>query len=95
MEKAMLVFGAGTRTCIRKHVRLMCPSVIRDIVLIMPQLSITEMHKVVPELLRRFTVTIAHNESWKTRNATILLQSNDFCTVKRRDRGRERRGDTL
>jgi cytochrome P450 len=66
MNKAMLVFGAGTRTCIGKH------------------LSNAEMYKVVPEILRRFTVRMAHDQPWKTRNATFIMQSNVICRLERR-----------
>ncbi|RYO34967.1 hypothetical protein AA0111_g3638 [Alternaria arborescens] len=66
MEKAMLVFGAGTRTCIGRH------------------LSNAEMYKLVPHILRHFTVEMAHDGPWKTHNATFLLQSNVICKVKRR-----------
>ncbi|KAF3001857.1 Cytochrome P450 monooxygenase acrts1 [Curvularia kusanoi] len=70
MERAMLVFGAGTRTCIGKH------------------LSNAEMYKVVPEILRHFTVRMAHDQPWKTRNATFIMQSNVICKLERRDVGR-------
>ncbi|OAG25518.1 cytochrome P450 [Alternaria alternata] len=66
MEKSMLVFGAGTRTCIGRH------------------LSNAEMYKLIPHILRHFTVEMAHDGPWKTHNATFLLQSNVICKVKRR-----------
>ncbi|KAJ8107714.1 hypothetical protein OPT61_g8679 [Boeremia exigua] len=66
MEKAMLVFGAGTRTCIGKH------------------LSNMEMYKAVPEILRRFTVKMAHDRPWKTHNATFIMQSDVIYLEDRR-----------
>jgi len=48
------------------------------------QLSNAEMYKVVPEILRRFTVTMAHDQPWKTRNATFIMQSNVICKLERR-----------
>ncbi|KAF2132974.1 cytochrome P450 [Dothidotthia symphoricarpi CBS 119687] len=66
MDKAMLVFGAGTRTCIGKN------------------LSNSEMYKLVPELLHRFSIEMAHDQPWKTRNATFVLQSNVICRFTRR-----------
>ncbi|KAI8931128.1 Cytochrome P450 monooxygenase acrts1 [Plenodomus lindquistii] len=67
MDKAMLVFGAGTRTCIGQH------------------LSYSEMYKLVPEMLRLFTVEMAHDGPWKTHNASFILQSNIICNLKRRE----------
>jgi hypothetical protein len=52
--------------------------------LIVFQLSNAEMYKLVPEILRRFTVEMAHDEPWKTHNATFVLQSNVICKIKRR-----------
>ncbi|KAJ4382557.1 Cytochrome P450 monooxygenase acrts1 [Didymella sp. IMI 355093] len=66
MDRAMLVFGAGTRTCIGKH------------------LSNAEMYKVVPEIVHRFTVKMAHDQPWTTCNATFIMQSNVICKLEQR-----------
>ena len=53
--------------------------------LIKSQLSNAEMYKVVPEILRLYTVEMAHDKPWKTYNATFVLQSNVICNVTRRE----------
>jgi len=42
------------------------------------------MYKLVPEILRRFTVEMAHDGPWKTHNATFVLQSDVICRIRRR-----------
>jgi hypothetical protein len=39
---------------------------------ISPQLSNAEMYKVVPEIVRRFAVKMAHDQPWTTRNAIFF-----------------------
>jgi hypothetical protein len=85
MDKAMLVFGAGTRTCIGKHVRLRSwKYYLKNTHANRVQLSNAEMYKLVPEFFRLFTIEMAHDQPWKTHNATFVLQSNVICKVKRR-----------
>ncbi|KAK4935422.1 hypothetical protein LTR10_023527 [Elasticomyces elasticus] len=51
MDKCMLQFGAGTRTCIGKNI------------------SLAELHKLIPYLLRNFKVEMWEKDKvWKTRN---------------------------
>ena len=42
------------------------------------------MYKVVPEILRRYRVEMAHDQPWTTRNATFIMQSNVLCKLERR-----------
>ena len=44
------------------------------------------MYKVVPEIVRRFTVKMTHEEPWTTRNATFIMQSNVICNLERRSK---------
>ncbi|KAH7389610.1 pisatin demethylase [Phaeosphaeria sp. MPI-PUGE-AT-0046c] len=67
MEKGMLVWGAGTRTCVGKNIAL------------------AEMHKLVPELLRRFDIEMAHGREWKTWNAGFIKQSDVVVNLKVRE----------
>ncbi|KIW60511.1 hypothetical protein PV05_00723 [Exophiala xenobiotica] len=51
MDKSMLHFGAGTRTCIGKNI------------------SLAELHKLIPYLLRNFKVEMwEQDKTWKTTN---------------------------
>ncbi|KAF2728074.1 cytochrome P450 [Polyplosphaeria fusca] len=66
MDRAMLVFGAGTRTCTGQNIPL------------------AQMHKLLPEVLRRFNVQMAHDQPWKTRNSFFIKQSDMIVKVSRR-----------
>lgn len=66
MEKAILHFGAGTRTCIGKNIAL------------------AEIHKTIPEVLRRFTFEMSHDKGWKTTNSCFIMQHNLTVYVKRK-----------
>jgi cytochrome P450 len=58
MDKHLLNFGAGTRTCIGKNI------------------SIAELHKLVPHLLRHFKVEMwEKDKTWKTRNLWFNKQT--------------------
>lgn len=48
------------------------------------QLSNAETYNVVPEILHRFIVAMAHGQPWKTRNSTCIMQSNFICELERR-----------
>ena len=48
------------------------------------QLALTQIYKVTAEVVHRFEFEMAHDQPWKTHNATFLLQSNVICKVKRR-----------
>ncbi|OJD31584.1 cytochrome p450 oxidoreductase [Diplodia corticola] len=75
MEASFLAFGAGSRTCLGKHISMM------------------EMMKVVPQLLREFEVELeGGNESreWKVKNRWFVQQEGLICTLRRRDRKGEK-----
>jgi hypothetical protein len=61
MDKAMLVFDAGTRTCTGKHVSHALSIVYYSRADCLQQLSNAWMYKVVPEIVRRFTAKMAHD----------------------------------
>ncbi|KAF2472740.1 cytochrome P450, partial [Lindgomyces ingoldianus] len=66
MDKSMLVFGAGTRTCTGQNIAL------------------SQIHKLVPEILRYFTLEMAHSRPWKTRNSFFIKQKDVIVKIKRR-----------
>ncbi|OAL48769.1 pisatin demethylase [Pyrenochaeta sp. DS3sAY3a] len=66
MERGMLVFGAGTRTCGGRNIAL------------------AELHKLVPEVLRRFDLRMAHERPWKIRNAGFVKQTDIIVHVVER-----------
>ncbi|PSN68694.1 cytochrome P450 [Corynespora cassiicola Philippines] len=47
-------------------------------------ISLTEIYKLVPELVHRFTVKMAHDRPWTVRNTTFILQTDVICTLNRR-----------
>ncbi|KAF2709865.1 cytochrome P450 [Pleomassaria siparia CBS 279.74] len=67
MDKNMLIFGAGTRTCIGKNI------------------SLVEIHTLVPEVLRRFNLKMAHDRPWKLSNRWFHKQSDVIVRVTRRE----------
>ncbi|KAI0022515.1 cytochrome P450 oxidoreductase [Xylariomycetidae sp. FL0641] len=68
MDRAMLHFGAGTRTCIGKNI------------------SIAEIHKMVPEVLREFRFELAEpQKNWTTRNLWFCKQTGINVRVSRRE----------
>ncbi|KAJ9606160.1 hypothetical protein H2200_009121 [Cladophialophora chaetospira] len=67
MDKYMLVFGAGTRTCIGKNI------------------SLAEIYKLLPEVLRRFDVQLVDPaKEWKTHNFWFNKQTGIEVRIKRR-----------
>lgn len=65
MERALLTFGAGTRTCIGKNI------------------SLTEIHTLIPEILRHFDFKMAHDRPWKTHNFWFHKQTDVVINLKR------------
>ena len=62
-----LNFGAGSRTCLGKHI------------------SLIEIHKVVPLLLRTFKVELTYpDKEWQITNHWFVQQEGLFCTLTRR-----------
>jgi hypothetical protein len=49
------------------------------------QIALAEVHKVVPEILRRFHLEMAHGREWKTWNAGFIKQSDVLVNLKARD----------
>jgi hypothetical protein len=42
------------------------------------------MHKLLPEILRRFSLEMAHDRPWKTRNSFFIKQSDVIVKVSHR-----------
>ncbi|KAI3401675.1 hypothetical protein diail_9339 [Diaporthe ilicicola] len=67
MDRHMLAFGYGSRTCIGKNI------------------SLAELHKLTPEVLRSFELALADkNSAWKTRNLWFCKQENVIVRLKKR-----------
>ncbi|GAB7353809.1 hypothetical protein MBLNU459_g4187t1 [Dothideomycetes sp. NU459] len=67
MDRYMLHFGAGTRTCIGKNI------------------SLSELHKLVPQVLRMFSLELADpSAQWKTSNMWFNKQTNLSVRLTRR-----------
>ena len=49
------------------------------------KLALAEIHKVVPAVLRTFTVEMAHDRPWKTHNASFIVQTDVVCRLRRRN----------
>ncbi|ESU15399.1 hypothetical protein FGSG_13459 [Fusarium graminearum PH-1] len=67
MEASFFTFGAGSRTCLGKHISLM------------------ELHKVVPQLLRRYHIVLADPDAdWEVKNRWFVQQHGLNCILKKR-----------
>ncbi|KAF2851926.1 cytochrome P450 [Plenodomus tracheiphilus IPT5] len=66
MDRNLLIFGAGTRTCIGKNI------------------SLVELHTLVPEILRHFDLKMAHDRPWKTSDRWFNKQMDVLVNVTRR-----------
>ncbi|OQV03644.1 hypothetical protein CLAIMM_08662 [Cladophialophora immunda] len=67
MDRCMLHFGAGTRTCLGKNI------------------SLSELHKLIPALLRDFKLELATKEPWKTYNFFFNTQKGLLIRLQRRN----------
>lgn len=66
MDRYLLTFGAGTRTCIGKNI------------------SLIELHTLVPEVLRHFDLKMAHERPWTLSNRWFHKQTDVVVKVARR-----------
>ncbi|KAH7182257.1 cytochrome P450 oxidoreductase [Fusarium flagelliforme] len=67
METSFFTFGAGSRTCVGKHISLM------------------ELHKVVPQLLRSYHIEMADPEiDWNVLNRWFVQQHDFNCILRKR-----------
>ena len=89
MEKYLFQFGAGPRGCIGKNVSLPSTSPVDGIVMLQPRLtsekiSLSEIHKMLPQLLKNFKLELADKESvWKVVCIWWNRQSNILVRVTR------------
>lgn len=87
MEKYMLNFGAGTRTCIGKNVS---DKMRKSVVVVLTemgacQISLCELHKLVPQVLRGFDLELVDGRgTWHTENLWFNKQTGIHVRVKRR-----------
>ena len=47
-------------------------------------ISLTEIHTLVPEILRHFDVSMAHDRPWKTEDLWFHKQTDIIVNIKRR-----------
>jgi cytochrome P450 len=66
MDKHLLTFGAGTRTCIGKNI------------------SLIELHTLVPEVLRHYDLKMTHERPWTLSNRWFNKQTGVIVKVTRR-----------
>lgn len=45
------------------------------------KISLPEMHKLVPEVLRHFDLELVNNSAWKTMNVWFCSQELDQCAL--------------
>jgi hypothetical protein len=98
MDRHMIQFGAGARTCIGKNVRIFIPLCLFSLpwraqnsygvltfALLCLQISLSEIHKLVPQFLRAFTIELARpGEEWRTSNVWFNKQTGLEVRVQRR-----------
>ena len=86
MDKAMLHFGAGTRTCIGKNVSL-CHNTRKGMVcLTFIQIALSEIYKLIPQVLRLFTIRLAETDKdLETKNYWFNKQIGVKIRVEARD----------
>jgi hypothetical protein len=84
MDRYMIHFGAGPRTCIGKNV-FNPPFVLGRTVLTMLQISLTEIHKLIPNILRHYRLELINPEKdWETHNFWFNKQVGIDVKVTRR-----------
>jgi cytochrome P450 len=82
MDRNLMFFGVGTRRCTGKNVRT-------DVHLVFvladnAQVAMSEIQKIVPEIVRRFDFHMTHDGPWKTHNAGFNVQTGMTCRFRRR-----------
>ncbi|KAL8994648.1 MAG: hypothetical protein Q9188_007009 [Gyalolechia gomerana] len=88
MKKTMIQFGAGSRTCIGKNVSADFISQLphpRLILLYLSQISLSEIYKLVPQIVRAFQIRLADpSKQWKTHNYWFNKQTDIHVLLKER-----------
>ncbi|KAL8941387.1 MAG: hypothetical protein Q9216_002265 [Gyalolechia sp. 2 TL-2023] len=95
MERTMMVFGAGARTCIGKNVsfgHLCDPGIFLGIFgqkvygnADENQISLSEIYKLVPQIIRQFNLRLADpNKEWRTRNYWFNKQTEIYAYLEER-----------
>jgi cytochrome P450 len=86
LDRYNLVFGGGTRTCIGKNVRRHCTHELYEIYLLTSnQISLSEIHKIVPLIVRRYDIGLKHPDRvWITKNCWFNKQEGLDVLIQRR-----------
>lgn len=86
LDRYNLVFGGGTRTCIGKNVRSSARCYYcRAHMLTHMQISLSEIHKVVPLIVQRYDIKLKHPDRiWVTKNAWFNKQEGLDVLIKPR-----------
>lgn len=88
LDRYSLVFGGGTRTCIGKNVSSTLSCAIRSTLLTNAQISLSEIHKVVPLIVQRYDIKLKHPDRvWATNNAWFNKQEGLDVLIQRRRSG--------
>ena len=84
MDKTMIQFGAGSRTCIGKNVSTsLCKSSCFHTNV--SQISLSEIYKLVPQIVRLFHIRLANpNKVWKTHNYWFNKQTDIHVYIEKR-----------
>lgn len=83
MDRYMVHFGAGTRTCIGKNVSCQFASLTRDLTAL--QISISEIYKLIPLVLMHFEVQLVDPSSeWVTNGMWFNKQTGIIVKMTRR-----------
>lgn len=85
MDKTMIQFGAGPRTCIGKNVSASLVINFRIHAQHASQISLSEIYKLVPQIIGLFHIRLANpNEEWKTHNYWFNKQTNIHIYIEER-----------
>lgn len=85
MDRCMLQFGGGTRTCIGKNVSYLSLVKLTDFLTDNTKIALTEIHKLIPQILRIFELIPADvNQQWKIHNYVFNKQCGLDMRLRRR-----------
>lgn len=85
MNTAMISFGAGTRTCTGQHVSYTQQCEKGSCTNRSRQMAMTEIYKIIREIVRRYEVSMPVEREWRAHNASFNLTSGIVCAIRRRD----------
>ena len=90
LDRFNLVFGGGTRTCIGKNVRRILIRLHHPKICLLTslQISLSEIHKIVPLVVQRYDISLKHPDRvWTTKNCWFNKQEGLEVLISRRKSG--------